>query len=69
MPVIATTIIDNVGVSAGFVLSGAALIVIGVGAALALSRIRGRHRGRGGESHTPDPADSTLGFGPARLAG
>jgi len=42
-PVIATTIIDNVGVSAGFMLSGAALIVIGGAAALTLDRTRGRH--------------------------
>jgi len=42
-PVIATTIIDNVGVSAGFMLSGAALIVIGGAAALTLNRTRGRH--------------------------
>jgi MFS family permease len=37
-PIIATTIIDNVGVSTGFMLSGAALIVIGSTAALALHR-------------------------------
>ena len=37
-PVIATAIIDNVGVSAGFMLSGIALIVIGAGAALVLRR-------------------------------
>jgi hypothetical protein len=42
-PVIATTIIDSVGVSAGFMLSGAALIVIGGAAALTLNRTRGRH--------------------------
>jgi sugar phosphate permease len=41
-PIIATTIIDTFGVSAGFMLSGGALIVIGVGAALALSRTRAR---------------------------
>jgi hypothetical protein len=42
-PVIATTIIDNVGVSVGFMLSGTALIVIGATAAVALNRTRGRH--------------------------
>jgi MFS family permease len=42
-PVIATTIIDNAGVSTGFMLSGAALIVIGTTAALALNRTRGRN--------------------------
>src|SRR5262252_1963049 len=41
-PIIATTIIDNLGLSTGFLLSGAALIVIGVAAALALNRIRDR---------------------------
>ena len=41
-PIIATTIIDTAGVSTGFLLSGAALIVIGSTAALALNRIRGR---------------------------
>jgi MFS family permease len=41
-PVIATTIIDSVGVSTGFMLSGAALIVIGTTAALALNRTTGR---------------------------
>ena len=41
-PLIATTVIDSVGVSTGFLLSGAALIVIGVVAALALNRTRGR---------------------------
>ena len=41
-PIIATTIIDTVGVSTGFILSGAALIVIGTAAALALNRTRGR---------------------------
>src|SRR5215472_5569172 len=41
-PLIATTVIDRVGVSTGFLLSGAALIVIGVVAALALNRTRGR---------------------------
>jgi hypothetical protein len=41
-PVIATTIIDSVGVSTGFILSGAALIVIGAAATLALNRARGR---------------------------
>jgi hypothetical protein len=41
-PVIATTIIDTVGVSTGFMLSGAALIVIGLVAALALNRTKGR---------------------------
>jgi hypothetical protein len=41
-PVIATAIIDTAGVSTGFVLSGAALIVIGTAAALALKRTRGR---------------------------
>jgi len=40
-PVIATTIIDNAGVSTGFMLSGAALIAIGTTAALALNRTRG----------------------------
>ncbi|HXW88220.1 MAG TPA: MFS transporter, partial [Streptosporangiaceae bacterium] len=44
-PVIATTIIDNLGVAAGFMLSGAALIVIGVVAALALSRCGQRSQG------------------------
>jgi MFS family permease len=39
-PVIAITIIDNAGVSTGFMLSGAALIVIGMAAALALKRTR-----------------------------
>jgi MFS family permease len=39
-PVIATTLIDNVGVSTGFMLSGAALIVIGTTAALALNHTR-----------------------------
>ena len=42
-PVIATTIIDHAGVSTGFMLSGAALIVIGTTAALALNRARGRN--------------------------
>src|SRR5215468_1441509 len=37
-PVIATAIIDSVGVSPAFMLSGAALIVIGAAAALALNR-------------------------------
>jgi MFS family permease len=41
-PVIATTIIDTAGVSTGFMLSGAALIVIGLVAALALHRAKGR---------------------------
>jgi MFS family permease len=41
-PVIATTMIDSVGVSTGFMLSGAALIVIGLAAALALHHARGR---------------------------
>lgn len=41
-PVIATTIIDNAGVSTGFMLSGAALIVIGALAALALNRTKSR---------------------------
>jgi MFS family permease len=41
-PVIATIIIENVGVSAGFMLSGTALIVIGATAALALNRTRDR---------------------------
>jgi len=41
-PVIATAIIGSVGVGAGFVLSGGALIVIGATAALALSGIAGR---------------------------
>jgi len=41
-PVIATTIIDTFGVSTGFMLSGAALIVIGLVAALALNRTMGR---------------------------
>jgi hypothetical protein len=41
-PVIATTIIDSAGVSTGFMLSGAALIVIGLVAALALHRTEGR---------------------------
>ncbi len=49
-PVIATTIIDTVGVSAGFMLSGAALVVIGAGAALALTRTRGRAGSRTGRS-------------------
>ena len=43
-PLIATTIIDNVGVSTGFMLSGAALIVIGAVAALVLHRISRRGR-------------------------
>ena len=47
-PVIATAVIDSFGVSAGFMLSGAALVVIGGGAALVLSRVR---RGRPGRSH------------------
>ena len=37
-PLIATAIIDSVGVSAGFMLSGAALILIGTTAALVLHR-------------------------------
>lgn len=37
-PIVATTIIDNAGVSTGFLLSGAALIVSGVVAALVLNR-------------------------------
>ena len=41
-PVIATTIIDTAGVSTGFMLSGAALIVIGLVAALALKQTRAR---------------------------
>jgi MFS family permease len=41
-PVIATTIIDNAGVSTGFMLSGAALIVIGGAAALVLTRAKRR---------------------------
>src|SRR6516165_6123040 len=41
-PVIAAAIIDSVGVSTGFMLSGAALIVIGAAAALALNRARSR---------------------------
>src|SRR6516162_680089 len=41
-PVIATTIIDTVGISTGFLLSGAALIVIGVTAALALNHAKDR---------------------------
>jgi MFS family permease len=41
-PIIATTIIDTVGVSTGFMLSGATLIVIGGAAALVLSRSRDR---------------------------
>src|SRR5215469_852232 len=40
-PLIATTVIDTAGVSTGFMLSGAALIVIGAAAALALNRTRG----------------------------
>jgi hypothetical protein len=41
-PVIATAIIDTVGVSTGFMLSGAALAVIGLAGALALNRTKGR---------------------------
>lgn len=41
-PSIATTIIGKIGVSTGFLISGAALIVIRVVAALALNRTRGR---------------------------
>jgi len=53
-PVIATTIIDSVGVSTGFMLSGAALIVIGVIAALALNRARGRDTASSpADSHVP----------------
>ena len=50
-PIIATTIIDSAGVGPGFMLSGAALILIGTTAALALHRIRGR-----GTSHLPPVA-------------
>jgi MFS family permease len=52
-PVIATTIIDTAGVSTGFMLSGAALIVIGLVAALALHRTKSR--GDTAE-HLTDPA-------------
>jgi len=41
-PIIGTAIIDSAGVGTGFMLSGAALIVIGGVAALALNRTRGR---------------------------
>jgi MFS family permease len=44
-PVIATTIIDTAGISAGFLLSGATLIVIGLVAALTLHHTRGRDTG------------------------
>lgn len=56
-PVIATAIIDTVGVSTGFMLSGAALIIIGGTAALILHRTRRRDRGPAptvSEHITPD---------------
>ena len=68
-PVIATAIIDTAGVSTGFMLSGAALIVIGLVAALALHRTRRRDTvSSPGDGHaranplppaTPAPAGDT----------
>ena len=55
-PVIATIIIENVGVSTGFMLSGAALIVIGLVAALALNRTKGRGPVSSPAEHLADPA-------------
>jgi hypothetical protein len=52
-PVIATTIIDAVGVSAGFMLSGASLIVIGAAAALMLKPTKRR-------AAVPSSADGAL---------
>jgi MFS family permease len=46
-PIIATAIIDSVGVGTGFMLSGAALIVIGVAAALVLGPIAAAASGVG----------------------
>ena len=57
-PVIATAIIDTVGVSAGFMLSGAALIVIGAVAALALTRTRGRASSRTSTSSRTGPSEA-----------
>jgi MFS family permease len=51
-PLIATAIIDSAGVSAGFMLSGAALIVIGLVAALVLHRTR-RHDPAGAQVTPP----------------
>ena len=58
-PVIATAIIDTVGVSAGFMLSGAALVVIGAAAALALTRTRGRASSRTSTSTIVARAEAT----------
>ncbi len=57
-PVIATAIIDTVGVSAGFMLSGAALVVIGAVAALALTRTRGRASSRTSTSSRTGRSDA-----------
>jgi Major Facilitator Superfamily len=57
-PVIATAIIDSVGVSAGFMLSGAALIVIGAAAALALTCTRGRASSRTSTSSRTGPSEA-----------
>ena len=53
-PAIATAIIDGVGVSTGFMLSGVTLIVIGGAAALLLSRIRDRAAVLPGLPRDPD---------------
>jgi len=59
-PVIATAIIDTAGVSTGFLLSGAALIVIGLAAALALNRTRRRDT-------VSSPGDGHARANPSRL--
>jgi len=61
-PIIATTIIDKAGVSTGFLVSGAALIVIGSTAALALNRTRGRDTASSrvcGHTRSMEPATPT----------
>jgi MFS family permease len=70
-PVIATTIIDSAGISAGFMISGATLIVIGTAATLVLNRASARDTASLAEGEPrgdpPRPATSPAGAAcPAR---